>query len=73
MEIEPRVDDAEELLHCVVEIPKGSRNKYEWDEELQAITLDRFLFSLGRVPHRLRVHPAARSATTVTRSTRWSA
>jgi len=32
-------------LHCLVEIPKGSRNKYEWSEELQAITLDRFLFS----------------------------
>jgi inorganic pyrophosphatase len=32
-------------LHCFVEIPKGSRNKYEWDEELQAIKLDRFLFS----------------------------
>ena len=32
-------------LLCHVEIPKGSRNKYEWDEELQAITLDRFLFS----------------------------
>ena len=31
--------------HCFVEIPKGSRNKYEWDEELQAIKLDRFLFS----------------------------
>ena len=28
-----------------VEIPKGSRNKYEWDEELGAIKLDRFLFS----------------------------
>jgi inorganic pyrophosphatase len=32
-------------LHCLVEIPKGSRNKYEWDPELQAIKLDRFLFS----------------------------
>ena len=32
-------------LTCFVEIPKGSRNKYEWDEELQAIKLDRFLFS----------------------------
>jgi inorganic pyrophosphatase len=31
--------------HCFVEIPKGSRNKYEWDEALQAIKLDRFLFS----------------------------
>jgi inorganic pyrophosphatase len=35
----------DEQLHCFVEIPKGSRNKYEWDEELQAIKLDRFLFS----------------------------
>src|SRR4051794_21791979 len=32
-------------VHCLVEIPKGSRNKYEWDEELQAIKLDRYLFS----------------------------
>jgi inorganic pyrophosphatase len=32
-------------LYCVVEIPKGSRNKYEWDESLRAIRLDRFLFS----------------------------
>jgi inorganic pyrophosphatase len=32
-------------VRCIVEIPKGSRNKYEWDEELGAIKLDRFLFS----------------------------
>ena len=32
-------------LTCFVEIPKGSRNKYEWDEELGALVLDRFLFS----------------------------
>jgi inorganic pyrophosphatase len=32
-------------LRCFVEIPKGSRNKYEWDPGLQAIRLDRFLFS----------------------------
>src|SRR4051812_12083641 len=30
---------------CYVEIPKGSRNKYEYDEDLDAIVLDRFLFS----------------------------
>jgi inorganic pyrophosphatase len=35
----------EEPLHVLVEIPKGSRNKFEWDEELQAIKLDRYLFS----------------------------
>jgi inorganic pyrophosphatase len=36
---------ADYKLHCLVEIPKGSRNKYEWDPELRAIKLDRFLFS----------------------------
>jgi inorganic pyrophosphatase len=30
-------------LNCVVEIPKGSRNKYEFDPELGAIKLDRFI------------------------------
>ena len=34
-----------EPLHCLVEIPKGSRNKYQWDEELGGIKLARFLFS----------------------------
>ncbi len=32
-------------LRCLVEIPKGSRNKYEWDPAIEAIKLDRFLFS----------------------------
>ena len=36
---------ADEPLHVLVEIPKGSRNKYEYDEELKAIKLDRYLFS----------------------------
>jgi inorganic pyrophosphatase len=27
----------------VIEIPKGSRNKYEWDPALKAIKLDRFV------------------------------
>ena len=34
---------AEETFHCVVEIPRGSRNKYEFDPELGAIRLDRFV------------------------------
>jgi len=34
-----------EPLYVVVEIPKGVSNKYEWDEELGAIKLDRQLFS----------------------------
>ena len=36
---------AEDPLYVVVEIPKGSSNKYEWDDELGAIKLDRLLFS----------------------------
>ena len=30
-------------LTCVIEIPKGSRNKYEYDPELGGIKLDRFI------------------------------
>ncbi len=30
-------------LVCIVEIPKGSRNKYEYDHDLGAIRLDRYL------------------------------
>ena len=33
----------EEPLICMVEIPMGSRNKYEYDPELGAIKLDRFV------------------------------
>jgi inorganic pyrophosphatase len=35
----------EDAFVAVIEIPKGSRNKYEYDHELGAIRLDRFLFS----------------------------
>jgi inorganic pyrophosphatase len=34
---------ADALLCCTVEIPKGSRNKYEFDRELGAIRFDRFV------------------------------
>ena len=36
---------ADEPITCYVEIPKGSRNKYEFDVEEQVLKLDRFLFS----------------------------
>jgi inorganic pyrophosphatase len=35
----------EGAFSCIIEIPKGSRNKYEWDHEREVIVLDRFLFS----------------------------
>jgi inorganic pyrophosphatase len=37
-------EDDDELL-AFIEIPKGSRNKYEWDERAGAVILDRFLSS----------------------------
>jgi inorganic pyrophosphatase len=33
----------QDVLRCIVEIPKGSRNKYEFDPQLGAIKLDRFV------------------------------
>ncbi len=36
---------SDDSLLCYVEIPKGSRNKYEYDEEIGAIKLDRLLYS----------------------------
>jgi inorganic pyrophosphatase len=36
---------ADDAYHCFVEIPKGSRNKYEYDVESGCIKLDRFLYS----------------------------
>jgi inorganic pyrophosphatase len=37
-------------LSCFVEIPKGSRNKYEYDEARGIIKLDRHLFSSAVFP-----------------------
>jgi len=39
------VDEPDASFVAFIEIPKGSRNKYEFDEELGAVKLDRFLFS----------------------------
>jgi len=36
---------ADDSFACIVEIPKGSRNKYEYDHERNVLVLDRFLFS----------------------------
>jgi inorganic pyrophosphatase len=40
----------DETLICRVEIPKGSRNKYEYDPELGAIKFDRLLMSAAMYP-----------------------
>jgi inorganic pyrophosphatase len=43
------VSDTREV-DVVVEVPKGSRNKYEWDPQVGAIRLDRELFTATRYP-----------------------
>lgn len=48
-EIEPG-KDVPEVVTVVVEIPKGSRNKYEYDKEKEALALDRVLFSPFHYP-----------------------
>ena len=47
-------------IEVIVEIPRGSRNKYEYDHERHVIRLDRRLFSATFYPGRLRIrarHP----------------
>ncbi|MEA4957847.1 Inorganic pyrophosphatase [bioreactor metagenome] len=34
-----------EVINAVIEIPKGSRNKYEYDKDIEAFALDRVLYS----------------------------
>jgi inorganic pyrophosphatase len=38
------------LINVLVEIPGGSKNKYEFDKDLNAFTLDRVLFSSVQYP-----------------------
>ncbi|MFT5223026.1 MAG: inorganic pyrophosphatase, partial [Glaciecola sp.] len=38
------------ILHVVIEVPAGSRNKYEIDHETGEIWLDRRLFTATRYP-----------------------
>jgi inorganic pyrophosphatase len=43
-------EQREPPLICVVEIPKGGRNKYEYDPELGGIKFDRLLISAATYP-----------------------
>ncbi len=43
-------DKVPEEINVIVEIPKGSSNKYEYDEELGVLTLDRALYSPVHFP-----------------------
>jgi inorganic pyrophosphatase len=39
------------LINVLIEIPGGSKNKYEYDKELEAFALDRVLYSSVRYPY----------------------
>jgi len=43
-------DKAPDVINVVIEIPKGSRNKYEFDEKLGVFKLDRVLHTAFRYP-----------------------
>ena len=54
----PLGSQAPEIINSVVEIPRGAHNKYEYDEEMDEIRLDRVLHSplyyptdYGFIPH----------------------
>src|ERR687893_3114733 len=50
LEALPIGDDAPELVNVVVEVPLGSRNKYEYEPELGVIMRDRVLPGAVRYP-----------------------
>lgn len=57
----PKGDKYPEVFNVVIEIPKGSRNKYEYDEELDAIILDRVNYTAMAHPFDYGFIPQTRS------------
>lgn len=47
----PIGDKAPEVVNVIIEIPAGSKNKYEYDEELEAFKLDRVGYSAMAHPY----------------------
>ncbi len=39
------------LINVLIEIPAGSKNKYEFDKDMQAFALDRVLYSSVQYPY----------------------
>ena len=42
--------DIPNVITAIIEIPKGSRNKYEYDKDIEAFALDRVLYSSVTYP-----------------------
>lgn len=51
-----------EIIEAIVEIPKGSRNKYEMDHKTGVVYLDRVLFSSVHYPSDYGFIPSTKSA-----------
>ncbi len=51
-----RGDNAPNVVNGIIEIPKGSKGKYELDKASGLLKLDRVLFSAVHYPRRLRLH-----------------
>ena len=43
-------EDPDRLFHCVIEVPSGSKNKYELDKATGLLRLDRVLYSAVHYP-----------------------
>lgn len=54
-------EKAPEVFNVVIEIPKGSHNKYEFDEKLGVVKLDRVLYSPMHYPIDYGFIPGTRS------------
>jgi inorganic pyrophosphatase len=54
-------EKAPEVVNVVIEIPKGSHNKYEYDEKMDEIRLDRVLYSAVFYPTDYGFIPQTRS------------
>ena len=46
----PAGPNVPEVIHVVIEVPRGSANKYEYDKELGVIKLDRVLYAAMQYP-----------------------
>src|SRR5215207_3330682 len=62
LELLPIGEDAPEVVNVVVEVPVGSRNKYEYEPELGAIVRDRVLPGNIRYPADYGFVPSTESA-----------
>jgi inorganic pyrophosphatase len=54
-------EDYPEVFNVIIEIPKGSRNKYEYDERMDVIKLDRVNYSAMAHPYDYGFIPQTRS------------